>query len=116
MESSPKEVLIYVSSAGKSPFEDWLVHLKDIQGRAKVRTRLRRLEAGNYGQHRQLGQGIFELKIDFGPGYRVYCGEDGPRLVLLLCGGDKGSQHADVLKARNLWADYLGRRQSHGKA
>jgi putative addiction module killer protein len=65
---------------------------------------------GNLGDHRVLDAGLFELRLDFGPGYRVYCGEVGDRIVLLLCGGDKATQQKDIRKARQCWNDYLERR------
>ena len=107
MESTPKEVLIYETADGKNPFEDWLIRMKDPVGRALIRKRINRVRLGNIGQNRSLGNGVWELKIDFGPGYRVYYGEDGPRVVVLLCGGDKGSQDRDIARAKEYWRDYL---------
>jgi putative addiction module killer protein len=107
MEPTSREVLIYETAEGKSPFEDWLGGLKDAVGRALVRKRINRVRLGNLGRNRSLGDGVWELKIDFGPGYRVYYGEDGPRIVVLICGGDKGSQDRDIAKAKEYWRDYL---------
>ena len=70
-------------------------------------TGLDRVELGNLGDHRTLAAGLFELRLDFGPGYRVYCGEVDDRIVLLLCGGDKATQRRDVRRARQYWDDYL---------
>ena len=64
------------------------------------------MRLGNLGNIRSLGDGVSELKVDFGPGYRVYFGEDGPRVVVLLIGGDKGSQQRDIAKAKDYWRDY----------
>ncbi len=106
MAATPREVLIYETADEKYPFEDWLSKLKDVVGRAMIRKRINRVRAGNLGRNRSLGDGVWELKIDFGPGYRVYYGEDGPIIVVLLCGGDKGSQDRDIAKAKDYWRDY----------
>jgi putative addiction module killer protein len=68
--------------------------------------RLGRVELGNFGEHRGVGEGVFELVIDVGPGYRVYFGKDGKQLVILLIGGTKGSQAADIETAKKYWRDY----------
>ena len=107
MEPAPREVQIYETAAGKIPFEEWLTELKDATGRALIQKRINRVRIGNMGQNRSVGDGVWELKVDFGPGYRVYYGEDGPFLVVLLCGGDKGSQDRDIAKAKEYWRDYL---------
>lgn len=107
MEPTQRDVLIYKTIDGKCPFEEWLNGLKDMTGRALIRKRINRVRLGNLGQNRSLGDGVWELKIDFGPGYRVYYGEDGPRIVVLICGGDKGSQGRDIAKAKEYWRDYL---------
>ncbi len=101
-----KEARYYIAANGKAPCENWLEDMKDVQGRAIIRARIRRMEEGNPGHTRSVGQGVSELKIDFGPGYRVYFGEDGDTLVILLCGGDKSTQNKDISKAHALWADY----------
>ncbi len=106
MSFQNKELILYETQDGKIPFEIWLLDLKDRMARAVVRARLDRLEAGNAGKFRSLGNGIYELKIHYGPGYRIYFGIDGPVLVILLCGGDKSSQKTDIGKARRYWADY----------
>lgn len=77
-----------------------------MAARAIIRKRLNRVRLGNLGNTRGLGSGVSELKIDFGPGYRVYYGEDGPKIVVLLVGGDKGSQDRDIEKAKAFWEDY----------
>jgi putative addiction module killer protein len=106
MEPVPRELLIYETDEGKCPFNDWLNGLKDLTARAIVRKRLNRVRVGNLGNTRSLGEGVWELKIDFGPGYRVYFGEDGPRIVVLLVGGDKGSQDRDIKNAKKFWENY----------
>lgn len=109
MEPKIKEALYYVKANGKSDCEDWLNNLRDQQGRAIIRTRIRRLGRGNPGDHRFVGKGVWELKIEFGPGYRVYYGEDGDRFVILLWGGDKSTQKKDIRKAQDYWLDYTRR-------
>ena len=101
-----KTILIFETKEGKSPFSDWLLGLKDIKARAIIRARIERIRLGNLGDCKSLGGGVFELKIPFGPGYRVYLGQDGPVIVVLLCGGDKGSQKRDITKAKLLWTEY----------
>ncbi len=101
-----KELLNYETSNGECPFDEWLEKLKDVKGRAHIRTRLDRLEHGNPGKYASVGHGVYELKIDFGPGYRVYFCEDGKIIVILLCGGDKSTQKKDIKKAHSYWEEY----------
>jgi putative addiction module killer protein len=86
-------------------FTNWLDRLKDISGRARVQTRIQRLALGNPGKHRNLKHGVSELKIDFGPGYRVYYTEQDDVLIILLCGGDKSNQDGDIELAYKLVKD-----------
>jgi putative addiction module killer protein len=83
-------------------FAKWLIGLKDRQGRAKILARIDRLEDGNPGKTRSVGSGIVEMKIDFGPGYRVYYVQRGDVVVILLCGGDKSTQAGDIQLAKEL--------------
>lgn len=83
-------------------YNDWLRALRDIQGRARINARISRLLDGNPGQHRVLTHGVVELKIDVGPGYRVYYVQQGSVVIVLLCGGDKDSQQEDIAKAIGL--------------
>jgi putative addiction module killer protein len=83
-------------------YRDWINALKDRAGRARIQVRVDRLVHGNPGQHRHLTEGVSELKIDFGPGYRVYYMQRGDRLVLLLVGGDKSTQPKDIARAIEL--------------
>ena len=106
MEPIPRELLTYETEDRKCPFDEWLNGLRDVSARAIIRKRLNRVRLGNLGNTRSLGSGVWELKIDFGPGYRVYYGEDGPRIVVLLVGGDKGSQDRDIKNAKEFWEDY----------
>jgi len=106
VEVSPRELRVYETGSGACPFEDWLDGLRDAMGRARIRVRLDRLEQGNLGDCKSLGEGVRELRIDCGSGYRVYFAEDGPVIVLLLIGGDKGTQAKDIRTARKYWNDY----------
>lgn len=83
-------------------YREWINGLKDLAGRARIQVRVDRLVHGNPGLHRNLTNGVAELKIDFGPGYRVYYMQQGTRLILLLAGGDKSTQQSDIRKAIQL--------------
>ena len=83
-------------------YRDWVDSLKDREGRARIQVRVDRLAHGNPGQHRNLASGVAELKIDFGPGYRVYYTEQGDELIILLAGGDKSTQQQDIRTAVTL--------------
>ena len=107
MDPVQREILEYETESGKCPFREWLESLKDIQARAIIRKRLNRVRLGNLGVNRHVGDGVWELKIDFGPGYRIYFSEDGPKIVVLLLAGNKGSQSKDIVQARDYWLDYM---------
>ncbi len=109
MESKPQEVREYITVEGRNPFREWLHELKDIQARARIRVRLNRLRLGNLGDSKSLGGGVYELRVPFGPGYRVYFGKAGTMVVILLCGGQKGTQNKDIVKAKEFWEDYKRR-------
>lgn len=113
MESFPYTLEYYLTETGKRPFKDWLEGLKDIVARQKVRIRLDRVRLGNLGKNRSVGEGVYELKIGYGPGYRVYYGLDKKTVVLLLLGGDKSSQRKDITHARTYWEDHK-RRKTNG--
>jgi len=105
--AKPKRVIVYADANGNEPFTDWLHGLRDIMGRKRILARIARLEQGNYGDCEPLGEGISELRMFFGPRYRVYFGEDVNNIVVLLCGGDKGSQSQDIKEAKAYWKEYL---------
>ena len=105
------EIRHYVSRAGKDIFDDWLTQLADTRAQAKIAVRINRLAAGNFGDCKPLGHGLYELRIDWGPGYRVYYAMIGRELVLLLCGGDKRKQAADIERALAYLKDYKERSQ-----
>ena len=103
------EIYRYQTVEGKEPVTEWLQSLKDKQSEARLRMRIRRLEAGNFGDCKPVGDGVLELREHRGAGYRVYFGRHGQKFVVLLCGGSKKSQVADINKAREFWADWKRR-------
>ena len=102
-------VLEYLDRAGSSPFAAWFRSL-DATAAAKVTTALRRTELGNFSNVKGVGAGVFEYRIDFGPGYRVYFGKDGPTVVILLGGGTKKRQSRNISAAAEAWDDYKRRK------
>ena len=113
MQVFPYEIDYYVTAVGRQPFKEWLESLRDVQSRARIRVRLDRVRLGNLGDNRSVGEGVHELRIACGPGYRVYFGLEGSRVVLLLMGGDKSSQAKDIASAKEFWQDHQ-RRKCHG--
>ena len=105
-----KVVKIYKTN-GKEPFNIWLNSFRDKTLIAKILRRIDRVALNNYGDHRYLSGGVFELKIDCGSGYRIYCGEERDTVVMLLCGGGKKSQTKDIIMAKQYWQDYLHKRR-----
>src|SRR5262245_59178762 len=109
MNTQPKEVKLYRTSDGHCPFEEWLARLKDNEAEMRIDIRLGRLQRGNPGDVKAVGEGVSELRVDYGPGYRVYFGQVGATLVILLCAGSKRTQTADIKRAKKYWADYQQR-------
>ncbi len=105
------EVLHYVSETGQDVLGEWLAGLADNRARAKVAVRIARLAVGNLGDCKSLREGVSELRIDWGPGYRVYFAMAGRTVVLLLCGGDKRRHSTDIDRAIDYWKDYKRRTQ-----
>ena len=103
------DIRIYIDATGRAPFDEWLNALKDVQGRARIRARLARVQAGNFGDCKPLRDGVQELRIDHGPGYRVYLSRQGPVLVLLLCASDKSEQDKAIRQALGYLADWKQR-------
>ena len=101
-----KTVIAYSDNTGKEPFTNWLNSLNDARIRRRILARLRRIEQGNYGDCKHLQYGVIELRLFFGPGYRIYIGEDGDTLIVLLCGGDKSNQDKDIQNAVKYWQEY----------
>lgn len=109
VENIARVVRIYAKADGTVPFTHWLDKLKDIRGRQLIKARLKRVALGNLGDCKSVGEGVIELRIDWGPGYRVYFGQQGRETVILLCGGSKRTQSWDIMKAKAFWSDYRSR-------
>lgn len=103
----------YITAQGKNPFRDWLKSL-DIGVQARIQARALRFENGNLGDHKTVGGGVWEARLDFGPGYRLYFGRDGIAVILLLADGDKASQSKNIAAAKRYWDDF--REAKHAKA
>ncbi|MFI4938659.1 MAG: type II toxin-antitoxin system RelE/ParE family toxin [Candidatus Berkiellales bacterium] len=109
MDSIKRQIEIYCTTNGKKPFISWLESVKDKKYRYRIKERLDRIALGNMGDCKLIKYGIFELRCDFGPGYRIYFGEENKKIVILLCGGDKSTQEKDIKKAIKYWEEYLSR-------
>ncbi len=105
------ELRRYLTASGKDVFGEWLSALRDVRTRAKIVARIDRLSVSNFGDCKALRGGLFELRIDWGPGYRVYFAHVGKECVLLLCGGDKRKQPSDIKRALEYLTDYRERTQ-----
>lgn len=102
----PRKLQVYQTQNGREPFTEWLKSIRDRRTRTRIQERLERLEIGNVGDCQSVGGGVYELRLQFGPGYRIYFGEVDNTLVLLLCGGDKASQTQDIERAKTYWLEY----------
>lgn len=103
------EIVRYRTKDGREPFTEWIRGLRDEMARARIAIRLRQIEAGNLGDAKPVGEGVTELRIHLGAGYRIYCGSSGRRLIILLCGGDKSTQAKDIAQAKTHWAEWKRR-------
>jgi len=103
------ELIVYQQDRGQRPFDKWFDGLRDKRAQSRIILRLGQVEAGNLGDCKSVGEGVIELRIDVGAGYRLYCARQGKALVILLCGGDKTSQSKDIERAREFWADWKRR-------
>lgn len=103
------ELRHYINPNGKDVFESWVDALKDDQAEARIAARINRLSRGNFGDCKPVGRGVWELRVDYGPGYRVYYAVVGQACVLLLCGGDKRKQSSDIASAIEYLRDYKER-------
>lgn len=103
------ELIVYQQDRGQRPFDKWFAALRDKKAQSRIIHRLGQVEAGNLGDCKSVGEGVIELRIDVGAGYRIYCGRHGETLVILLCGGDKDSQSADIERAKRFWLDWKWR-------
>lgn len=106
------EIRRYTKSNGKVPFEDWLKKLRDNKTRLRIQKRLRRISLGNLGDYKSVREGVCELRLDFGSGYRIYFSKIDQMVILLLCAGDKDSQSQDIEKAVEYLKDYENRTNS----
>lgn len=103
------EVRRYQRTDGTVPLTEWLAGLRDARARAKLEIRFRRVSMGIFGDAKSVGEGVLELRENIGPGYRVYFGRHGDTLVILLCGGNKRTQDADIRRAKEFWQDWKRR-------
>ena len=94
--TQPRDIEVYETLNGQVPFTEWFASIQDTKTQTRIRGRLDRLEKRNFGDCESVGSGVFELRLHFGPGYRIYFGEVGRTIVLLLCGGDKSTQARDI--------------------
>jgi putative addiction module killer protein len=106
-----KHLRIYKTKEGIIPFEKWINSLSDLAAKQKIDQRLTRLQCGNLGDCKSVGEGVSELRINFGPGYRIYFGQDGDSLIILLFGGDKRTQSKDIKTAINYWNEFKERKK-----
>jgi len=100
----------YTREDGVAPSQEWLLGLRDKQTRFRINQRLSRMRLGNPGDHKSIGSGIWELRLHFGPGFRIYYGMDGEEMIVILCGGDKSTQAKDIQVAKEYWQDYQRRK------
>lgn len=112
-EVKPKEIRVYKTDAGRTPFTEWLYGLKDKNIRFRVRQRLDRLTLGNYGDYKSMGEGLLEMRLQFSSGYRIYFGEVNNYIVLLLCAGDKSTQAKDIKLAKQYWQEFKKKGATH---
>ncbi len=108
MQARIRIISVYVTASGTVPFDDWMNDLKDYVGKGAVEARIARLRLGALGKHANVGDGLIELKVDIGPGYRIYVADNG-RDSLILCAGNKRTQKQDIKAAKKFWNDYQGR-------
>jgi len=111
MQTGPFRIEYYTDENGNKPFREWLNDLRDQIAAVRIRARLTRVKTGNFGLVRNVGEGVVELKIDYGPGYRVYYAIDNGMVVLLLCGGDKRTQQRDIENAQRFWKNHQEQRK-----
>ena len=103
------ELRHYLTSTGRDPYQSWLDRMKDLRARVAIQRRVDRVAAGHFGDHKLCRDGVWEMRVDLGPGYRVYYARAGRTIVVLLCGGSKGSQTSDIDTAVKYWLDYQRR-------
>ena len=111
MTEAHYEIVYYELPSGKCPYEKWFDGL-DRKAQDIIDARLERVELGNFGDHRYLDKGVYELKFKIGPAYRIYYGQYKNQIVVLLCGGDKSTQNKDIRKAQEYWQGYLKEKEN----
>ena len=104
-----REIINYQTPEGREPFQEWLDSLRSVKTEDRITARLLRVAQGNLGDHASVGDGVWELRLFFGPGYRIYYAEEGTHIVILLLGGNKSSQSRDVRRAKAYWKEYRER-------
>jgi putative addiction module killer protein len=104
---TPRDIIIYTDVGGNEPYSEWLESLRDRESVQRIAARIERLAQGNPGDFKAVGDGVFELRFHFGSGFRVYFGQQGNTLVILLCGGDKRTQPKDINLAKAYWAEWM---------
>ena len=114
--TEPFEFYYYQTQGGRIPCREWLDTVIDPVGFAAIQSRTDRLKRGLFGDCEPVGEGVWELRIDTGPGYRVYYARSGKQVVLLLCGGDKRKQAADIKRAKDFWRDYEQRTRTRSSS
>jgi len=100
------EIEHYLTETDRNPFAEWYEGLKDVKAKRAIDRRLIRMALGNFGDYKHCGDGVWELRIDLGPGYRIYWARNGEKVLLLLAGDDKRTQQADIAKARMYWQQF----------
>lgn len=106
-----KKVELYKTKSNKVPYKEWIASLDSSKTRGRIDARIAKVRLGNLGECKPVGGGVTELILDFGPGYRIYIGQEGMKVVILLCGGDKSTQQGDIKIAKEYWTDYEDRIQ-----
>ena len=114
MSDKENTVNEYIDEQGSSPYAQWLSRLKDSRAKARIIIQVDKMELGLFGDVEPIGEGLSELRIHYGPGYRVYYGKQGQQVYLLLCGGDKSTQSKDIKQAKAYWKDH--KRRNHDDA
>ncbi len=109
LDTRPRTLEIYRKEDGTEPYTEWIRSFRDKRMQRRILARVGRMRLGNFGDHKAVGDGVWELRLFFGPGYRVYFTEAGETIVLLLCGGDKSRQKKDIEQAKEYWHDYKKR-------
>ena len=110
MKTTLKKIVHYMTMDGKSIFQGWFRVLRDKRAKIKITKRLAQAKYGNFGDTKPIGEGAHEMRIDYGPGYRVYYANDGETIIVLLCGGGKSTQDEDIKQAKEHWSTYKERK------